>query len=428
MVCVIGLAEGSQPGSGTGCHRPCVEERGRHIGERLLPGIAIESMQHAVVGADDHQRRLAGLATDVLPITVGRLTGGIGVRHVVTVVLLADELRVGVDDVAQHRVAHPEPRAVAQQRAIVRPAQPVEAQLGIRSAVSSPTHAGLLRGGQVVPLECSSGRAVVGEDAATGRRGNFPGGRGAPGDIAHRAILAHIVGEHFPGPVRTVVARLEDQGVLLDPRRVGSDRRSRTDLFADRCQRRTQGGVQALRIRSRVVLAGAVPGGIPQHLVIQGKADRIGTHVLLRKSGVVEADAGQIVARGPQIDIEGELGDIVQIECRALAGAAAFRVGPIGVNPLHGRKPVPVGNVVVPAHCGVVPVRIGRGEAAVMGRQTIAHHDAEVLLAAVLNGAGVIALATALETTQATKITRNLIIGFGQRGVGLGRQAVDAGQ
>ena len=151
--------------------------------------------------------------------------------------------------------------------------------------------------------------------------------------LGNRAAGADGIGQQLAAPVAAGEAGLVDEGVGRESGGVRRHRRRGAGAGIDVGKGRLQGSRELVLVVGLVVDAGAVVGCIRHHLVGHGKAHRVGHQVLLGIAVVIEADAGEVVRAGAQVDVVGELGDVVQVERVALV-----RVGAAGLEAVRVRR------------------------------------------------------------------------------------------
>src|SRR5690606_9003264 len=110
-----------------------------------------------------------------------------------------------------------------------------------------------------------------------------------------------------------------------------------------------QGLRELVGVVGGVVTAVAVFRGVFQHLVADGKANRVGAQVLLGKARVVVALAGGVIASLAHVDVVAELGEVVEVKRVAFACAtAAVGLLAVGVGLAERRMPpVPIRQAAV---------------------------------------------------------------------------------
>ncbi|MNL22762.1 hypothetical protein D3C87_1441220 [compost metagenome] len=142
-----------------------------------------------------------------------------------------------------------------------------------------------------------------------------------------------------------------------------------------------------------------------------GKTDGVGVHVLLRKIAGVPAFASQVGSGGAHVDVEGEFGDVVQIQGVTLPITA----GVVAV----------VGAVAVPVRQASAAKWVIGGEGSVVGGQAVGDHHTVIFLTTILNRTGIGGGRRVVVRRHAAHVSGHFVVGFRQWRVGDGAQTID---
>ena len=377
------------------------QHAGRHVG--VAPGAVgrVDHVDETVVGIHHqigvHVRRFGGQVRGVGSVARQVRGGFIAGRG---------QHQRRVDDVAEQYAAYLQPGlvgALAPLHQIVAADAAGQALaerglLGRRKVAVGQGHSGVAGGVPRLIGRCGRARNDSGVGGPQGRRG------------IHRASRGEAEGLDRAAPVLGVIAGLEVTGATGQRGAAGDTTASGARLGRDVAQRRGQRGIEAGTVGRLIITALPVTGRIREHVVVGSETHGVGVHVLLGKIRRAPALAREIGACRTHVDVEGKLGDVIQIQRVALV--IAIEVVAVIVD-------------AVPVRQATAAQRVVAREGAVVGWQTVSDYHAVVFLTAVLDRAGVGRWRAVVVRRHAAHVAGDFVIGFCQRRVGHGAQAID---